>query len=57
MDGFTFSGGTTWDKGRIYDPESGKTYKSKMTLAAPNRLEIRGYVGIPLFGRSTTWTR
>ena len=57
MDGFTYSGGTTWDKGRIYDPESGKTYKSKMTLASPNRLEIRGFVGIPLFGRSTTWTR
>ena len=57
MDGFTYKGDNTWDKGRIYDPESGKTYKCKMTLVSPQRLEIRGYIGIPLFGRTTAWTR
>ena len=57
MEGFINSSATTWDKGRIYDPESGKTYKSKITLVSPHRLDIRGYVGIPLFGRTTTWTR
>ena len=57
MTGFTYGGADGWVKGRIYDPESGKTYSSKITLASPHRLEIRGYVGIPLFGRTTTWTR
>ena len=57
MEGFTYGGATTWDKGTIYDPESGKTYKCKITLLSPHRLEIRGYVGIPLFGRTSTWTR
>jgi len=57
MAGFSYSGANIWDKGRIYDPESGKTYKSKITLVAPHRLTIRGYVGIPLFGRTTTWNR
>lgn len=57
MAGFNYSGTNIWDKGRIYDPESGKTYKSKITLVSPQRLTIRGYVGIPLFGRTTTWTR
>lgn len=57
MDGFVFSGDATWEKGHIYDPESGNTYKGKITLVSPHRLNLRGFVGIPLFGRSTTWTR
>ena len=42
--------------GRIYDPESGKTYKSVMTSDG-NSLHLRGYVGIKAFGRSQTWQR
>lgn len=42
--------------GSLYDPKSGKTYHGMMT-AEGARLELRGYVGIPLFGRSETWTR
>ena len=57
MSGFNYGGGNLWDKGRIYDPESGKTYQSKITLVSPHRLEVRGYVGIPLFGRTTVWSR
>ena len=57
MEGFVFRGKAVWDKGHIYDPESGKTYKGRITLVSPQRLYLKGYVGIPLFGRSTTWTR
>lgn len=57
MEGFIFSGSTSWEGGRIYDPENGKTYKCTMTLSAPNRLEVRGFIGISLFGRTSTWTR
>lgn len=42
--------------GKIYDPQSGKTYKCNMKLAG-NELNIRGYVGIPMFGRTSVWTR
>jgi uncharacterized protein (DUF2147 family) len=42
--------------GTIYDPKNGKTYSCKMTLIG-NKLKIRGYIGISLFGRSETWTR
>ncbi|WP_298710013.1 DUF2147 domain-containing protein [Chitinophaga sp.] len=45
-----------WEDGKIYDPKSGKTYSSKMKLKG-NTLEIRGYVGAPMFGRTTSWTR
>jgi uncharacterized protein (DUF2147 family) len=46
-----------WKGGWIYDPDSGKTYKSVMHLALDGTLRVRGYVGIPLFGRSEVWTR
>lgn len=57
LTGFAYAGANTWGKGTIYDPETGKTYQCKMMLVSPHRLEIRGYVGIPLFGRTTIWTR
>ena len=57
MRGFRYEGDNRWAGGTIYDPESGKTYKCKMTLAAPNELKVRGYIGVSLFGRTTTWTR
>lgn len=45
-----------WSGGTIYDPESGKTYKCTLTLQADGLLEVRGYVGLPLLGRSQTWS-
>jgi uncharacterized protein (DUF2147 family) len=54
---FIFDGEDTWKGGTVYDPKNGKTYRGKITLASPNKLELRGFVGIPLFGRTTTWTR
>ncbi len=42
--------------GTLYDPKTGKTYHGSLRLDG-DKLELRGYVGIPLFGRSQTWTR
>lgn len=47
----------SWTGGRIYDPSSGKTYTCQVTLEGDDRLRLRGYLGIPLIGRTTTWTR
>jgi uncharacterized protein (DUF2147 family) len=52
---FIYSDGK-WKQGHVYDPKNGKLYDAVLTLKN-NQLEIRGYVGIPLFGRSTVWTR
>src|SRR5437667_87038 len=57
MQGFKHDSDNLWTGGTIYDPESGTTYKCKLTLAAPDKLEVRGFVGISLFGRTTVWTR
>jgi uncharacterized protein (DUF2147 family) len=44
--------------GQILDPENGKVYKSKMTLADDGKkLNVRGYIGLPLLGRTQTWVR
>ena len=57
LEGFSASGPTAWGGGTIYDPESGKTYSSTMELGDDNTIEVRGYVLLPIFGRSQTWTR
>ncbi|MGI9271409.1 MAG: DUF2147 domain-containing protein [Woeseiaceae bacterium] len=57
LHGFAYKGDGVWKGGTIYDPNSGKTYKSTMTLVDGNTLKVRGYIGVSLFGRSDTWTR
>ena len=54
---FIFAGEHRWTDGKVYDPKNGKTYKGKMTLVSPTQLDLRGYIGISLIGRTTTWTR
>ncbi|MFP5461022.1 MAG: DUF2147 domain-containing protein [Gammaproteobacteria bacterium] len=50
--------GGLWDGGSILDPNNGKVYRSRMKLLEGGRkLEVRGYIGAPLFGRSQTWLR
>lgn len=46
-----------WLGGWIYDPNNGKTYKCKAALNDSNELEIRGYIGVPAFGRTEVWKR
>lgn len=50
--------GSTWEDGKIYDPNTGKTYDCILKIKDNNKsLDIRGYVGLPMFGRTSTWTR
>ena len=49
---------TLWSGGDILDPNNGKVYKSKLTLVEGGaRLDVRGYIGVPMIGRTQTWTR
>lgn len=54
---FKYDGSNTWDDGKIYDPENGKEYSCKMKLVDANHLDVRGYIGISLMGRTDSWTR
>lgn len=49
--------GNVYDDGTIYDPKNGKTYSCKITYKNATTLSIRGYVGISMIGRTTTWTK
>ncbi|MBB2953266.1 MULTISPECIES: DUF2147 domain-containing protein [Sphingobacterium] len=49
--------GNVYQDGKIYDPKTGKTYSCKMTLQGTDKLDIRGYVGVSLFGRTESWKR
>jgi len=57
LKGFTPEGDNYWGNGTCYDPKSGNTYRGKIHMVAHDRLELRGYVGIPLFGRTSVWSR
>ncbi|MDE1891471.1 MAG: DUF2147 domain-containing protein [Betaproteobacteria bacterium] len=51
--GFSLHNG---QEGYILDPETGNVYHATLTLQH-NQLLVRGYIGIPLFGRSVIWSR
>jgi uncharacterized protein (DUF2147 family) len=57
LKGFSF-GGDAWENGTIYDPKSGKTYSCILRTKDNHKvLDIRGFVGSPLLGRTSSWTR
>jgi uncharacterized protein (DUF2147 family) len=55
--GFVFAGQDKWEKGHIYDPKNGKEYKCVITLKDKDTLDVRGYIGITLIGRTDIWKR
>lgn len=55
LKGFVFDDGE-WEDGTIYDPENGKTY-SCIIKYRNGMLDLRGYIGISLIGRTQTWIK
>lgn len=55
--GFVKQPDGTWAEGTIYNPEDGETYKCIMTLEGQDTLKVRGYVGMPMLGKTQVWTR
>lgn len=49
--------GSDWKDGKIYKADDGDIYNANVTLVDKNTLKLRGYVGIPLFGKTQKWTR
>lgn len=46
--------GTIW-RGKVYDPKSGKTYRSEVSLQSANKLEMKGCIAF--FCQGQNWTR
>ncbi|WP_323143162.1 DUF2147 domain-containing protein [Massilia phyllosphaerae] len=50
--------GDEYTGGEILDPKNGKVYKSKLTVReGGKKVEVRGFIGMPMFGRSQVWLR
>jgi uncharacterized protein (DUF2147 family) len=50
--------GDYWDGGEVLDPESGDIYRAILRLSSDGTtLDVHGYIGIPLLGRSQVWAR
>jgi len=61
--GMTILRGLRWDGeqysgGEIFDPDNGTTYRCRIRIVEDGRkLEVRGFIGVSLFGRTQVWTR
>lgn len=55
--GFRQEARNRWVDGKAYDPESGGTFSAKIWLEDGDRVMMRGYLGLPLFGRTETFRR
>ncbi|MDQ1088924.1 DUF2147 domain-containing protein [Siphonobacter sp. SORGH_AS_1065] len=57
LSNFKQSDDKVWEDGKIYDPRNGKTYSCKITKVSDQELAIRGYIGTPLLGRTSKFTK
>lgn len=57
LENFKHSGESQWKGGTIYDPANGKTYKCNIKLQDDGTLKVRGFIGVPLLGRTAIWSR
>jgi uncharacterized protein (DUF2147 family) len=57
LTGFEAKGSGKYEGGTIYDPENGNTYNCVIVMTDDNTLEVRGYIGVSLFGRTDVWKR
>lgn len=46
-----------WQGAQILNAKNGKEYGCQISLAAPDLLKVRGFVGYPIFGKTLYWTR
>lgn len=56
--GQQIDGKAVWEGGKILDPENGKNYSLRLTpIDGGKKLEVRGFIGAPILGRTQTWIR
>lgn len=59
LSGFTQNTGNAkvWEGGKIYKADEGGIYRATVSAISDNELYVRGYIGLPLLGKSQTWSR
>ena len=56
LEGLKFDDGV-WKGGKIYDPNSGKTYSCEVKVKGNEKLEVKGYLGFSWIGKTVEWTK
>lgn len=46
-----------YGEGKILNPKNGKIYDCFISLVEPNKLKVRGYMGVSMFGKTQYWYR
>jgi len=54
---FQYTDKNEWTEGTIYDPENGNTYSCIIKMTDMNTLDIRGFIGVSVLGRTDIWKR
>lgn len=57
LSGFRQQDDRNWGDGKIYKADEGDTYNANLQILPNGKMIVRGYIGMPLFGKSQTWTR
>jgi uncharacterized protein (DUF2147 family) len=52
-----YKGGNKYEKGKIYDPKSGKSYSCQTEILGGKVMKLRGFIGVSLLGRTSEWVR
>ena len=53
----TYEGDQLWGSGKIYDPNTGKTWEACIRLTDSNTASVRGYWKFKIFGRNLLFNR
>ncbi len=46
-----------YEEGKILNPKNGKVYDCFISLIEPNKLKVRGYMGVSMCGKTQYWYR
>ena len=57
LEKLTYGGNNEWSDGKVYDPNTGHTFDATVRLVSVNKLAVRGYWKLPVFGRTLTFNR
>jgi uncharacterized protein (DUF2147 family) len=52
-----YQGDNVWDDGKIYDPNSGRTFEARIQVTGPQSATVRGYWKYRWIGRSMVFHR
>ena len=57
LNNLRFDGTSEWNGGTVYDPNSGRTYRTIVRMPSPRTIIVRGYWGIELLGKNMRFNK